>query len=932
MQTLHAHEDAVWTMKFSHAGEYLATAGQDRIVRVWALDRERADAEPASGSSRGNLRLKGQNLFREKPHREYAGHRGDVVDLCWSHTDWLLSSSMDKTVRLWYMTMDECLRIFSHQDFVTAIDFNPVNDKYFLSGSLDGKLRFWNIPDHRVADWVDIGEMVTAATFNSDGSVAVAGSYKGKCHFYGMDGVRFDYLTHLDVRNSRSKKTQGKKITGLTFMPGDDRKLLVTSNDSRIRVYDGYALACKYKGHKNDNLLIRASFSPGAEFIVCGSEDENVYVWSTINSFVPSINPIYTGYRRDKHSSYESFAAQSDISTVALLAEEVRRARTGRAAAEVAAARASVKTDIQATPAAAALFKGAPVSPMMDAACRGVEADGAGDDGAAGDDRPSDGTRAKAAGRKAPPTRADPRARSEEGGGAAEPRADPRAEARAEGERAFAAGMAIGQIIVTAGYSGEIRDLRKRGRAEMVVGLKKCSAVADASPPFPRRDGLYSRTRRRPPKRFRYEKNPRLARDASASSSLHSSGSSASRRSASETSASADDPGLGLGGLGGATPARVNLVVASSTLRRSVSLDAPNPAIFALDASNASLARARSVSTSVSSAWIGVDEPKLILANLIHRNAPQRHAVHRARHEMEDTSRRVVVLARGASPVRPASASASPRSVARRDARGYFLSRERPIWRACRAGWAPPWTPACSPVRRANARPLPSRPRSPTPTPSSLSNPRSSPRCRVAVVALRTFGHLQLFSRRHSSSFDWSDSRSDRIAASAVRISFRSAAVAPAPYPVFPCPRAPRPSLDAFEATPNASRAFALRVRSPPRTTAWRVRATRSRRRAPSLCSVNAGVNASRARASSRSRSSSSRHSDVSLACSLRRDVSDSFSSAKVCMSSCWRSRPRWSARRSSVMSSMTRCSAAISPSSPAPSEPRKDTPSRRAL
>jgi hypothetical protein len=33
---------------------------------------------------------------------------------------------MDKTVRLWYMTMDECLRIFSHQDFVTAIDFNPV--------------------------------------------------------------------------------------------------------------------------------------------------------------------------------------------------------------------------------------------------------------------------------------------------------------------------------------------------------------------------------------------------------------------------------------------------------------------------------------------------------------------------------------------------------------------------------------------------------------------------------------------------------------------------------------------------------------------------------------------------------------------------------------------------------------------------------------
>ncbi|MDC1215818.1 WD40 domain-containing protein, partial [bacterium] len=28
----------VWTMKFNHDGRYLATAGQDRVVRVWELD------------------------------------------------------------------------------------------------------------------------------------------------------------------------------------------------------------------------------------------------------------------------------------------------------------------------------------------------------------------------------------------------------------------------------------------------------------------------------------------------------------------------------------------------------------------------------------------------------------------------------------------------------------------------------------------------------------------------------------------------------------------------------------------------------------------------------------------------------------------------------------------------------------------------------
>jgi hypothetical protein len=67
----------------------------------------------------------------------------------------------------------------------------------------------FNLCRYSVADWVDIGEMVTAACFTSDGTCAVAGSYKGKCHFYSMDGVRFDYLTQLEVRNSRSSKLSG---------------------------------------------------------------------------------------------------------------------------------------------------------------------------------------------------------------------------------------------------------------------------------------------------------------------------------------------------------------------------------------------------------------------------------------------------------------------------------------------------------------------------------------------------------------------------------------------------------------------------------------------------------------------------------------------------------------------------------------------------
>lgn len=42
-----------------------------------------------------------------------------------------------------------------------------------------------------------------------------------------------------DVKNKRSGQKTGKKITGMQFLPADTTKLLITSNDSRIRLYDG---------------------------------------------------------------------------------------------------------------------------------------------------------------------------------------------------------------------------------------------------------------------------------------------------------------------------------------------------------------------------------------------------------------------------------------------------------------------------------------------------------------------------------------------------------------------------------------------------------------------------------------------------------------------------------------------------------------------
>lgn len=139
--------------------------------------------------------------FVQKPFCTYYGHTADLLDVSWSKNYFILSSSMDKTVRLWHMSRKECLCCFQHIDFVTAIAFHPKDDRYFLSGSLDGKLRLWNIPDKKVALWNEVDgstKLITAANFCQNGRFAVVGTYDGRCVFYSTELLK--YFTQIHVR------------------------------------------------------------------------------------------------------------------------------------------------------------------------------------------------------------------------------------------------------------------------------------------------------------------------------------------------------------------------------------------------------------------------------------------------------------------------------------------------------------------------------------------------------------------------------------------------------------------------------------------------------------------------------------------------------------------------------------------------------------
>lgn len=316
-QEFKAHEGSILKMKFSLDGHYLASAGEDGIVRVWKVNEdERSNQFDIAGDSSCQYftidhlskidslevdkekhckvnKLKRSSdsacaifppkIFNilDKPLHEFRGHGGEVLDLSWSSKGFLLSSSVDNTVRLWQVGCDRCLRVFFHNNYVTCVDFNPLDDNYFISGSIDGKVRIWEVHRCRVVDYIDIREIVTAVSYRPDGKGGIVGSMIGTCLFYNIIDNRLQLDAQICLQGK--KKSPGKRITGFQFTPSDPSKVMVTSADSLVRIVCGNNVICKFRGLRNSGSQMSASFTSDGKHVVSATEDSNVYIWNYTN-------------------------------------------------------------------------------------------------------------------------------------------------------------------------------------------------------------------------------------------------------------------------------------------------------------------------------------------------------------------------------------------------------------------------------------------------------------------------------------------------------------------------------------------------------------------------------------------------------------------------------------------------------------------------
>jgi WD40 repeat protein len=309
-----SHPDAVLAALPSPDGKRLFTGGADKILRSWDIARNAVERQftghtapvtavalsangqvLASGGADATIRFWNQAMGKET--EALGAHGGPVTALAFNPTaTQVLSCSADATVKLWQVPPPPA-RPFVHPDQVTSVALSPDGTK-LLTGCADKTARLWNLTSGaRERDFTGHALAITSVAFSGDGQRVAAGGADRSLLIWGSGDAKIQH-----------QLTVPAPVPALAFSP-DGKFVAAGLADGSIRLFDAAAgKEVKHlPGHKGP--VTGLVYTPKGDQLVSAGADRMVQLWSTADGALTS--------KREQAAPVTALALSKDGSRVA---------------------------------------------------------------------------------------------------------------------------------------------------------------------------------------------------------------------------------------------------------------------------------------------------------------------------------------------------------------------------------------------------------------------------------------------------------------------------------------------------------------------------------------------------------------------------------------------------------------------------------------